>query len=803
MKRLNILLIGLVSSLCVGATDMKDLKIYVNPGHGGHDSDDRNVTVPPFTSGDPEGFWESNSNLTKGLYLRDLLQGLGANVMMSRVTNTTEDDRGLHEIGYEANDYGADFFFSIHSNATGTSVRKNQPLMLFRGYTADPVSPEAKVMSGILNKHLLENRVTSWSSESEWIAGDFNFYPDWNNQGLGVLRKLTVPGMLSEGSYHDYIPETYRLLNDEYCWLEAYHFSKAVMEYFGTTEKYTTGVVAGSIYDSRLIRTEEIYGTYFFGHDKSKPVCGATVELSDAGGAVLQTYMTDEYYNGVYLFKDVAPGSYKVKISHPEYQPYEASVEVTANTVTYHNVAMDRVRNTAPEVVSYTPEWKEGGDPVLCNVPIVLNFNWDMDTESVENNFSITPAVAGTLRWEDSQYRLVFEPERAYETNTLYTVRLNKAAMHPGGTQMADDFEFSFKTDDYNTFLVLTHSPEVDGYVHYVTPTVEFRFDRQPTTESFQNEITVRDENGQTLSYSARTRKFSTTGDYGYVSIRLSDDLEPGKTYTVDVAGTVCSTAGIKIAAPFSYTFTAVDAAAVEAGQETVETFDGSSLAVDGNNSAGCTTWNVTFDKKTKLEGAAAGKLSYVFSGQTGGVASCKFATVPSAAYTSADVVGLKVYGDLSGNRLEAVFTNGTETKKATLCAMNFLGWRDVRLSLEGLLGEGGYSLSGFEIVQGEAVYGKKGDVYVDLLTIWKDGASGVGRIAADGLRLYPNPASDRLVVEADGEVLGVDIVAMDGRTVLSAKGRVVDVSGVAGGVYVARIHTADGVVSRRIAVGR
>ena len=71
MKKLSILLLGLAASVCVNAADMKDLKIYVNPGHGGHDSDDRWVEVPPFTNQDPNGFWESNSNLVKGLDLRD------------------------------------------------------------------------------------------------------------------------------------------------------------------------------------------------------------------------------------------------------------------------------------------------------------------------------------------------------------------------------------------------------------------------------------------------------------------------------------------------------------------------------------------------------------------------------------------------------------------------------------------------------------------------------------------------------------------------------------------------------------
>ena len=72
-----------------------DYKIYINPGHGGHDSDDRNIKIYPFKSGDPEGFWESNSNLDKGLKLRDWLNSLGFRTKMSRTTNTTDDDRAL------------------------------------------------------------------------------------------------------------------------------------------------------------------------------------------------------------------------------------------------------------------------------------------------------------------------------------------------------------------------------------------------------------------------------------------------------------------------------------------------------------------------------------------------------------------------------------------------------------------------------------------------------------------------------------------------------------------------------------
>ena len=126
-------------ALASHAVNPQDLTIYINPGHGGHDSDDRNVVIYPYTQGDPEGFWDSNSNLDKGLFLRDMLQAKGMTVHMSRVTNTSADDLNLTEIDQLANKTKADFFFSIHSNATGTSSRVNFPLMLYRGYDNEPV----------------------------------------------------------------------------------------------------------------------------------------------------------------------------------------------------------------------------------------------------------------------------------------------------------------------------------------------------------------------------------------------------------------------------------------------------------------------------------------------------------------------------------------------------------------------------------------------------------------------------------------------------------------------------------------
>ena len=492
MKKYYIILIAFLGCLGLQAKDMTGLKIYINPGHGGYDSDDRNVAVYPYAQGDTLGFWESSSNLHKGLMLRELLQEQGATVAMSRVLNRTEDDRGLETIGREASEWEADLFFSIHSNATGTSRRDNFPMMLFRGYTENPVKPEDKVAAKILFKHLIENQVTYWTQTEEYVVGDFDFYPDWNNAGLGVLRKLTVTGFLSEGSYHDYVPETYRLLNMDYKWMEAWHFTKAVMEYFDT-EGFTTGNIAGVIYDSRMTRTESYVQ---HGRDKQVPLCGATVTLLPNN----ITYTTDNLYNGVYMFKNLAPGNYQLKIAAEDHYDRTIDVTVTANTISYANVAMDRVRNTAPEVISYSPVMENETDSINCTTPIVLNFNWDMDTESVQKAFSIDPPVEGNITFEDSQYRMVFTPTRPYEVATLYTVKLDKSAKHPGNMSMAEDFSFTFLTQGRNQLKLLAASPSEGAVLHYPKPTIEVRFDNVLDPVNIRDLIKLQDSEGNDVS---------------------------------------------------------------------------------------------------------------------------------------------------------------------------------------------------------------------------------------------------------------------------------------------------------------
>ncbi len=169
---LFILLIGVSVSIAHSqVTDFTGYRIFINPGHGGHDDNDRHMLTTDF--------WESDGNLEKGLFLRDILLNMNATVFMSRTTNYTSDDLALSAIAEMANAANVDFFLAIHSN--GFAGTQNQPLMLFRGYDDQPVYPTSKTMAIIMWQKLYE-KGNCWTSSSQWVKGDWTFYPEWGDK---------------------------------------------------------------------------------------------------------------------------------------------------------------------------------------------------------------------------------------------------------------------------------------------------------------------------------------------------------------------------------------------------------------------------------------------------------------------------------------------------------------------------------------------------------------------------------------------------------------------------------------------
>lgn len=793
MRKLISIFTALTATVSAWALTPKDLTIYINPGHGGHDADDRNVVIEPFTAGDPEGYWESNSNLTKGLYLHNMLKSDGFNVYISRTTNTSADDLGLSTICALANKTNADFFFSIHSNATGTSSRVNFPLMLYRGYDNEPQWPNALKMGEILGKHLYENGVTVWTNNLA-IRGDWSFY-SWGTAGLGVLRNLAVDGMLSEGSFHDYIPETYRLMNDDFMYLEAWHFRKAIYEYFNL-EPTTTGLIIGRINDSRLLRNVS-YAR--FGEDVLSTIDGAKVDLFDESGKKLSECTTDKLYNGVYAFRDLKPGTYHIHVSAADHYDYETDVTVKADQATYANVKLNMVRSTPPVVSSYSPVWKEGDEPMLCNTPIVFNFNWDMDRESTEKAFSITPAVEGEFEWSDANFTMTFKPTKPYNISTEYTVKLDVTAEHAGGMKMENPVEFKFLTTNRNFMEMLGNYPKDGDKVHYKGAALELRFDMFPNVVPILNQISATDSKGNTLSFNKRSMKYSKKGDtYGYFRLPVTGDLTVGENYHLVISSEVGDKDGITLQHGYEIDFTAVDASE-DAGDLTV--IDGlddvTPYSYNEDQSVGVTKVTAgAGGSSMKLIGTNSLKVDYTLQSDLDvpGEVMISRSEGTAETVTPSDVLSVRVYGDLTANELYAQFTSETAVKYVKIATLDFLGWENIDVALTDLEGSAPYELTGFKIVETPSLMSKAGVVYIDNVAKHKD--AGVENVEVSNITIHPNPASEYIIANGDALVKSLELTSMNGQLVMKASGNVLNVSETPAGAYLVKVTMVSGITT-------
>lgn len=127
MKKIFLSLILLCAASLTGFAASK---FYINPGHGGHDSDDRPTALPLGV----EMFYESDGTLDRGFSLRDFFNGLGCQTAMSRTTNNSSDDLSLATICAYSNSFGG-YFISLHTN--GANASSNYTVAFYKGYSAD------------------------------------------------------------------------------------------------------------------------------------------------------------------------------------------------------------------------------------------------------------------------------------------------------------------------------------------------------------------------------------------------------------------------------------------------------------------------------------------------------------------------------------------------------------------------------------------------------------------------------------------------------------------------------------------
>ena len=787
----------ILAAMSGSAVKMSDLKIYINPGHGGYGSDDRNIVIYPYSGSDSLGYWESKSNLYKGLFMYHILDSLGAKPYLSRIKNTEADDRELYSISQEANELGCDLFFSIHSNA-GENV--NYPLMLYReNAVGTPRYPDAVRLSNILWDQLHSSKLSLWTRDTPYVSGDLTFYPQWGTSGLGVLRRLYVVGLLSEGGMHEHRPEAHRLMSMDFCWLEAWHFVKTIMEYYDTEDRFVTGNVAGVVYDSHNTREEtlnlDMYSAY--GRDRNKPLNGASVRLLDAAGKVVQTRTTDKDNNGVFVFRNVTPGNYKVVVDKDGYYTDEAEVAVVANEVTYNDMPLLMKREMPLEVVDYSPKPAEG-ELVSCAEKIVLTFNSDVDESTFLKAVSIEPAVAGRWTFSKSFHVATFTPDVAFDLSTHYKVTLSTEARTPdvnfATPNLQSPFTMEFDTKGRNRLEMIQSYPTEGDAVHYTVPTLEFRFDKSINAVNIYDIVSVTDSQGNEQAINRRSTSFNKLSNgYGNITLVLTSNLTVGERYKVRIGGELRDSEGIPLAQDVEINFVAENQGETHDGV-IFETFeDNGVFAGNMEESTGVDDVPAYYRYTAKkLFDSAAGRFAYSFTNAMDGVAVWDYTGDYHVAVHGAKL-GIYVFGDLNAHEISLGFTSGTDTKYVKVCDDDFLGWRYFEIKLDDLLPDYEYLLSKVRVTQRNSLYAQKGAINLDNILYDDSEVGGVSDVAEDAaVRVFPNPATDVARVAGVGAEASIELYTPAGALAKRATGNEIAVGDLAAGMYLVKI-TADG----------
>ena len=381
---------------------------------------------------------QNNSNVAR----RGAALDMSNNIVMSHVKCGGVDggdyNRNLTTIAAEVEANNFDMFLSIHSNAStgdhNVPTHINQLLFLYRGKDGNEYVSGSSNMAkkcwvhATSNKHMnynwlsnpnqprntesySDNRYGYYPSGKDangypyWIKGDITFTHGWdrhtNKSYSGVsyrgsygVMKHGVPGFLVEGYDHTYQPAMHRALNDDVARHEGEMYAKGINDYFGWGKTDSYGKIYGIVRDHSVTMNHPFYqvtrsntvdaNTSINQTDNKKPINHVTVELYNSSGALVDSYLTDDEWNGAYMFKKVAPGSYTIKHSRVGYGEVTQSVTVTANQTNYLNIDMRTVADgtavqghyayglklTKVDDATYTASFKSTG--AMSNGKIIL-----------------------------------------------------------------------------------------------------------------------------------------------------------------------------------------------------------------------------------------------------------------------------------------------------------------------------------------------------------------------------------------------------------------------------------------------
>lgn len=527
-------------------TGWGDFKLFLDPGHSGREN---------------AGLWgysEAEKVLRVALTIQEFLTTYTDIpedcLQLCRYDDNTTVD--LEERSDMANAWGADFFYSIHSDA---SADKNTTVTLFGGWMKDGVEVEKTPNGGKAYGEILCPNLTNmmmkfactgtrgnWHDRCFYIKGATthdNQYPY-----LSVNRRSNMASLLSEGGYHTIAEQQQLNINEQYKRLEALAAFQSILKYRGLNvpkQTFLAGIVRNS--------------------ENQVPVNGVTVTVDG------KTYTTDSYesvfnkytknenliHNGFYFFEGLTAGqTYDVTFTAEGFDPVTKSVTIleggqgeTAEFVTVADVEM--INNAPAKIDGISITDVNNVSPVY---PIVITFSRNMDKESVEQALSINNKGELSATWEND-YTLVLDISKLQPYWTYKITISGDVAKNSQTQQLLDgdgdgvaggDYVLNIQMaePDVTPAVVVSTYPEADQTAVYTQrPPIRIEFNEvlDWNDDKYADYITVIDKDGNIYE---GILTHAVVRDASVLHFYLKEDLPLDKCFLVTLKGGIPDLSG-------------------------------------------------------------------------------------------------------------------------------------------------------------------------------------------------------------------------------------------------------------------
>lgn len=233
-----------------------------------------------------------------------------------------------------------------------------------------------------------------------------------------------------------------------------------------------------------------------------------------------------------------------------------------------------------PTIAAVSPS----GSSVAVGSTITVQFSLPMVRSTVEAALGVSPSLPGTVSfaWSSGDTTVTIVPEGNLTMGTQYTVTVGTGAQATNGQDLASQYQWQFTTAMPPTPTVTAHTPT--GTTVALGATISLTFsqamDRETTEKAFSTSPAI-------------TGGFSWNSGDTVLTFIPEGNLSLNTAYTVTLAATAKSQAGVTIGSQFSWSFTTLTYPAPTASGAT-PTGTGAALAAQPS-----VTFSVPMDRAT------------------------------------------------------------------------------------------------------------------------------------------------------------------------------------------------------------